>query len=384
MTQHVTSEVALFEGLEHRSRAVAVGESADLSDLEASDRLGVGPFQALAKRFGWTRQDDGRWTRERVPRWTPGWVEHRHYEQWMTLFEAAFGYRMAGELWRWKYRHNPLPGMGAWHDGELVAFYGGMTREVLRFGGAPEPVMQIGDVMTRPDERAVMTRTGPFQLAASTYMERNGGHAPPALLGYGFPTDKALKVAQRLGLYEQIDRMAELTWAPDESAAGWFDVATPLTQQHRQATDKLWHLMASRFKSSLLGVRDWRYLVDRFGSHPLNRYEVLMVHGRFTRHAKGIVVLRDREDAGIEVLDLVGDPADWPHLVRAIRRATHQRGRKRAFLWITQSHARLLESTGPRITPMELMVPANIWTPAATVEELQGHWWLTGGDTDFR
>ncbi|MES2634423.1 MAG: GNAT family N-acetyltransferase [Pseudomonadota bacterium] len=383
MTQHVPQEVRLFETLEARSRDGAPGDVADLSGIEQLDRLGPATFEALAQRFGWKRQANG-WLRERVPRWTPGWVEHRHFEQWMALFEAAFGYRMAADLWRWKYRHNRLPGMGAWRNGELVAFYGGMTREVLRFGGVPEPVMQIGDVMTRPDERAVITRTGPFQLAASTYMERNGGHDLPALLGYGFPTDKALKVAQRLGLYEQIDQMMELSWAPDDTAESWFTQLVPVGAAHRAVVDGLWSSMKAHFRTSLIGERHWAYLTERYGTHPVNPYELLLVRNRITRKAAGVVAIRDREEGGVEVLDLVGDPQDWPHLVRAIRRWTARKGRDRAFLWTTKSHAALLDPTQPRAAPMELMVPANIWTPAATVDELQGRWWLTGGDTDFR
>ncbi|MDP3619285.1 MAG: GNAT family N-acetyltransferase [Ramlibacter sp.] len=384
MTQHVSSEVALFEALEARSRNGAAGDVADLTDIEQLDRLGPAAFQAVAQRFGWKRQDSG-WLRERVPRWTPGWVEHRHFEQWMALFEAAFGYRMATDLWRWKYRRNPLPGMGAWRNGELVAFYGGMTREVRRFGGPPEPAMQIGDVMTRPDERAVITRTGPFQLAASTYMERNGGHDLPSLLGYGFPTDKALKVAQRLGLYEQIDQMMEVAWEPDPTSESWLTQSVPVTQAHRGVVDRLWSSMKEHFKTSLVGERDWSYLTDRYGTHPVNHYELLLVRHRITHRAKGVIALRDRgEGGGVEVMDLMGDPDDWPELVRTIRRWTARKGRHRAYLWVTESHVRLLESTQPRVAPLEALVPANIWTPAATVDELKGRWWLTGGDTDFR
>lgn len=383
MTQHVASEVALFEQLEARSRDGAAGAVLDLSDIEHGDRLGPSAFQALAQRFGWRRQDTG-WVRDRVPRWTPGWVEHRHFEQWMSLFESAFGYRMATELWRWKYRHNPLPGMGAWRNGELVAFYGGMTRQVLRFGGKPEPVMQIGDVMTRPDERAVMTRTGAFQLAASTYMERNGGHDMPSLLGYGFPTDKHLQVAKRLGLYEQIDQMMELSWAPDPTPEAWLTELAPVTARHRGVVDRLWETMKPHFATSLIGERHWSYLTDRYATHPFNTYELLLVRNRITRAPTGVVALRDREAGGVEVLDLVGDTANWPRLVSAIRRWTARKGRHRAFMWVTKSHVPLLSATGPDVLPMELVVPANIWTPAATVEELQGSWWLTAGDSDFR
>ena len=383
MTPNGTADAALLDELAARSQGAAVGDRIALDDLRERDQCGPHLFNALAQRFGWKRGDDGMWLRERVPRWTPGWVQPKHEPQWVALFEAAFGYRMADQLWQWKYRHQEgLPGMGAWRDGELVAFYGGMTREVLHFG-KPERALQIGDVMTRPEERGVMTRSGPFQIAAATYIERTAGYGMPTLFGYGFPTDKALKVAERLGLYKQVDQMMELSWEP--AAGSSFDAARPMKTSDAATADRLWRAMAAQMRSSVVGIRDARYLDDRYAQHPLNRYECLVVHHRITRRAKGIVVVRDRGDeGGMELLDLVGPPTSWKALVRAARAWTADRGRKRAYLWTTRSHAHLLDDTAPAAREMELMVPANVWTPGPPAGELQGKWWLTGGDTDFR
>ena len=382
MTPNGTDDAALLEELAQRSVGVPAGARANLDDLLIRDRCGPVLFAALAQRFGWLRDDDG-WLRNRVPRWTPGWVQARHEEAWMSLFEKAFGYRMAEPLWRWKYRHNPLPGMGAWRDGELVAFYGGMSRDVI-YSGKREGALQIGDVMTRPDERGVMTRTGPFQLAASTFIERTSGYGMPTLFGYGFPTDKALKVAERQGLYQQVDQMMELSWGPADAFAGALDSVEELTPRHEDAVNALWLAMAAAMTASAVGVRDWGYLADRYQLHPVNRYQCLLVKHRITRAPKGVLVLRDRGDDGIEVLDLVGDPAYWPHLIRTARRFAMSNGRQRAYLWTTRSHVPMLATTGPDIRELELMVPANVWTPGPPAEELQGKWWLTGGDTDFR
>ena len=382
MTPNGTDDAALLDELAKRSLGVPAGARMNLDDLQARDRCGPKLFASLAQRFGWTRDDEG-WLRQRVPRWTPGWVQPRHEEAWMALFEQAFGYRMAQALWHWKYRHNPLPGMGAWRDGELVAFYGGMTRDVI-YCGKRERALQIGDVMTRPDERGVMTRTGPFQLAASTFIERTSGYGMPTLFGYGFPTDKALKVAERQGLYKQVDQMVELAWGPPDALAGVLDSVEELTPRREAAVNALWQAMSAAMASSAVGVRDWAYLVDRYQSHPVNRYQCLLVKHRITRAPRGVVVIRDRGEDGIELLDLVGDPANWAHLIRAARRLVKLNGRKRTYLWTTRSHAHMLAATAPETREMELMVPANVWTPGPSAEELQGKWWLTGGDTDFR
>jgi len=369
--------------LAQRSRGAQPGDIGDLDALQALDPYGAEAFEPLARRFGWSRTEDGRWQLARQPRWTPGWIDRGQEKEWLDLFEAAFGYRMAEPLFRWKYRHDPRPGMGAWRDGELVAFYGAMTRHVLHFG-KPERTVQIGDVMTRPDERGVMTRSGPFQIAASTFIERSVGYGRPFLFGFGFPTEKALQVAQKLGLYEQVDQIMELVWQPRSSWRGRLDHCEPLKPRHRDVVDRLWQAMASRYQGSVIGVRDWDYLQDRYATHPVNRYQLLLVRQRITGRPKGVLVVRDREDAGLEILDLVGSPDHFGDLVRAARQQAHRRGRHRAFLWLTESHCKMLAPTAPQQGPLGLVVPANVWSRGPNADELRGRWWLTGGDMDFR
>lgn len=366
-----------------RTHGAQPGDTADLDALQALDEYGADAFAPLAQRFGWQRQPDGRWQLARQPRWMPGWVERSQEDAWLDLFEAAFGYRMDAGLYRWKYRHDPRPGMGAWRDGQLVAFYGAMTRHVLHFG-KPERTVQIGDVMTLPQERGVMTRSGPFQIAASTFIERSVGYGRPFLFGFGFPTEKALAVAQKLGLYEQVDQIMELVWQPQTDWRGRLDRCEPLQAKHRPVVERLWQSMARRYTGSVIGLRDWDYLQDRFATHPLNRYSMLLVRQRFTGRPKGVLVVRDRQDQGLEILDLVGNPDHFGDLIRAARHEAHRLGRHRAFLWLTESHCHLLGPTSPQQGPLGLVVPANVWTKGPSADELRGRWWLTGGDMDFR
>ena len=81
--------------------------------------------EALAARFGLARQAEGTWLKTRQPRWQLGWVRRDQQAAWLTLFEAAFGHSMTPAFWHWKYRDTDKLGVGAWRDGQLVAFYGG-------------------------------------------------------------------------------------------------------------------------------------------------------------------------------------------------------------------------------------------------------------------
>jgi hypothetical protein len=388
MKSEDASALEAFDPVEEFARLDRECEPGERRELDAwrdGDPCGRDAFTALARRFGWKREEgeEGTWLFERRPRWTPGWIGPEHKDAWFALFEAAFGYRMDEALFRWKYRHEARPGMGAWRDGELVAFYGGMTREVLHAGRAARTV-QIGDVMTRPDERGVMTRSGPFQIAAATFIERSVGYGRHFLFGYGFPTEKALQVAQKLGLYEQVDQIVQAVWESSRERAGLFEAVEPVQPRHRDAVQRLWHDMARQFGASVIGERDWDYLQDRFARHPVNPYRLLAVRRRFSGKLQGVLVVRDREDAGLEILDLVGPPDNFPALLRAARREAASLNRERAFMWLTESHGSLLAATQAEIAPLGLVVPANVWTRGPGVDELRGRWWLTGSDMDFR
>jgi hypothetical protein len=52
--------------------------------------------------------------------------------------------------------------------------------------------------------------------------------------------------------------------------------------------------------------------------------------------------------------------------------------------WVTASHVRHLSHGAPSVTPLDLAVPANVWTRGPGPDELRGRWWLMAGDTDFR
>lgn len=380
------AERKLLASLRERLASAEPGYRLALADLQALDPFGDEAFAALAQRFGAIQQADGAWRLERQPRWLPDWVAAEHEPQCFDLFETAFGYRIDPRLWRWKYRDAPRPGMGAWRDGQLLAFYGAMPRQVL-FRGEPASTVQIGDVMVHPAERGVMTRSGPFQIAASTFIDRSVGYGRPHLFGFGFPTDKALQVARKLGLYEQVDRMTELTWP---TAGGWTDSSRllrcrPIGPGDEAALDGLWAAMARDFPDSIIGVRDAAYVHARYAAHPTVRYECLLVRRLFGGAPQGLVVLRHLEDArNMELMDVVGPRRSFPALVAAARGWARRRGASSVRAWVTASHAGALTVGGATATPLDLLVPANVWSRGPSAEDLRDRWWLTAGDTDFR
>ena len=373
----------ILSALEERAHGLQPGDAVALADLCGRDPYGAEAFTLLASRFGLARQDAATWRLEKQPRWLPGWIGPEHEAQCFDLFEKAFGYRIAPALWRWKYRDAPNPGMGAWRDGELVAFYGGMPRPV-RFLGQPALTLQIGDVMVHPAERGVMTRSGAFRIAASIYINRSAGHGRPYLTGFGFPTSKHLQVAHKLGLYEQVDQVAELVWPAGEGWNSRLLRVEKLGPAHGSCIDSAWEAMAQDFRDSVLGVRDAAYVQRRYLEHPTVAYECLLVRKLLTGAVQGVAVMRLVDPGQAELMDLIGPRRHFPALVAAARRWAHRQGAVKLRAWVTASHAHLLDGTHPTVNPMDLAVPAPAWNWGISPDELRNRWWLMAGDTDFR
>ena len=142
--------------------------------------------------------------------------------------------------------------------------------------------------------------------------------------------------------------------------------------------------MAADFAQQIIGVRDADWLRYRYLSHPVLRYEVLLVRSRWLRRPLGIAVLRLHEQH-LEVLDFVGPTAAWPALVAVARARAARGGLGRVDAWITQSQLHHVAGIAPdafAVAPLNITVPANIHTPGP-VDEVRERWLLLAGDADF-
>lgn len=352
---------------------------------DVADRLEEAPGgRALLGRFGFVHDEAAdRWLLERRPRWRLAWATRGERVQWMRLFRKAFGDDMPDALWDWKYPGDGPVGTAVYRDDEMVAFYGGMSRRI-RYLGTEAMAVQIGDVMVSPSERGVMTRSGPFQMAAATFLEQRIGFGRPFLLGFGFPTSKAMRLAERLSLYAQVDSLVELRWPAAGRTRSWHTSARSVTARELAVVDTLWSEMADALHDAIIGVRDAAAITRRYLEHPAHRYHVLLVRQRLVRTPLGVVILRDRVEEGVEVVDFVAPPERFPALLDVARRFAHRLGRESTFAWITASHASALEVADAQRMPLGLAIPANVWSPGPGAEELRDRWWLMAGDTDFR
>jgi hypothetical protein len=237
--------------------------------------------------------------------------------------------------------------------------------------------------MVDPAERGVLTRKGPFFLAASTFLNARIGAGKPYRYGYGFPHERAMKVAERLKLYVPADELLEAVWPPSKDA-GFALRARPLQRSQKRLVDGLWRAMARDAKNVVIGVRDGAHVERRFLDHPTTRYFCLHVTTRWLRKPVGLVVLRDRGADGTELIDVVAPRTAISSIVNVARRAAGRAGHQRLFAWMTPSAAAWFEPTGPAITPTGYIIPASALDRPENALQVRGKWWLVGGDTDFR
>jgi hypothetical protein len=314
-----------------------------------------------------------------APRWQLRHMRFGDYAEIAVLFQEVFGHPLSPELWEWKYMNGHGNAVLASRDGVLIAHYGGIYREIL-LCGKPEWAYGGSDVMVHPKERGVMTRQGPFLLTAATTAEMYGPVA------FGFPTERAMLVAERMGLYSKAGQMREVRWGPETTGFRWRSRLHILTRGNaadQEMVDGLWRAMANDLHEGVVGVRDWQYLEQRFFAHPHNHYDVLMVISRLNGRPLGVMVLRRLENT-CELLDVIAPLANLDVTVDQARRMTARWELAYLYCWITSNYAHLFTACAGKEEALNVFIPTSCWTDDPRVDMLKDRWWLTSGDTDFR
>jgi len=320
------------------------------------------------------------------PKWRLRLLEQNQAPEMLALFEKTFNHAMSPATWKWKYGSESGREIGIWRDHQLIAHYGGIGRDILLFG-EPQTAVQIGDVMVDASERGILIRKGPFYLMASTFLERFIGFGKPYLIGFGFPNERAMKVAERLGLYAEVGRMTEFAWQPLPKLPKWGTRLHPVENSDDDwainAVNECWRQMVSDLQEAIVCIRDWHYLQRRYLNHPNQHYQVAAVKNRFGEKIHGVLVMRHDAD-GCEIVDIIAPLAKIPLLVTHARRLGGIAGGKRLTCRITENFAAHFAATGGVQQSLNIRIPANAWSYGPKPDTLRNCWWLMSGDMDFR
>lgn len=363
-----------------QAKQVAIGDSVVLRSDDAN-------VIQIARRAGFERDSSGpdNWIRRSIPRWTVNWVRAGSVDMdvWHDLFESCFGYRMSKELENWKYARQDCLGVFVFNGDKPVAFYGALTRQIIYFGEALLAA-QICDVMVHPCERGVLTRKGPFFLAAATFLENKIGVDKKHILGFGFPTVKAMQTADKMRLYASVGELVQITWeSARQPYAAWRYTVHQVDNANITEASGLWKRMAASLKERTVGVRDSDYIKHRYLDHPVNRYNVLLIKSRWTGKSIGMIVCREHNDA-MELVDIIAPVTSVAYLIAVARDRAAQAGKPKLFVWMMAPDAHNFCGSEGTITSLDISVPTSIWENAVNPDVIKNKWWLMAGDSDFR
>lgn len=321
-----------------------------------------------------------------APKWRVQLLHFNQMPDMLALFKKTFHHDMTPAVWQWKYAANAGRAIGVWRDHNLIAHYGGIGRRILFFGES-QTAVQIGDVMVDVAERGTLSKKGPFFLATATFLEHYIGYGKPYLVGFGFPSERHMKIAEHLGQYARVGNLIEFSWSPRFRYPHWrtklqlIDDAT--SDANKAIVNSCWQYMLADMQSAIIGVRDWEYVQRRYLQHPSQLYQVLMIKNRFSPQVEGILVLR-YDAADCEIMDFIAPLRSIPLIIHHARRLAGLHGCTRVFCHITENFADHFAKTGGTGQPAHIPIPANIWSPGPAPETLKNHWWLMSGDKDFR
>ena len=320
-----------------------------------------------------------------TPRWLLKEVTEHDQAAMRQTFADVFHHDMSPEMWQWKYGNNHGMATAAWQNNRIVAHYGGITRELMYFG-QPKTGVQIVDVMVAATDRGVLTRKGPYFLVGATFPECYAGYGAKILLGFGFPTQRAIRTAEKLKVYEEVGKMNEVTWT---TFKGKPQITNRIRHLHplndlkdREIIDTLWVHMAKDFKQAIIGVRDWPYVHCRYLMHPHKQYELLLISQRFTSKPLGIVVLQRGEEE-CKLLDIIAPQKHFAVLLKQTRRIVGSWNIPKLTLWITENFVPMFTKLAGDAQAIDVRIPHCIWYEGPPTEEVKDRWWLMGGDTDF-
>lgn len=380
--------------IDYLLRVIQTHQTQLLADLELSEQALAALLQSLqlyrrkyqGGRYGYSLLF---FEKSDPPRWQITEVTSNDQESVRALFAEVFGHSMSREMWYWKYGDGRGMATAAWQQGKLVAHYGGVFRE-LRYFGEPKGGVQIVDVMVAAGERGLLTRRGPYFLVGATFPECYAGYGTRILLGFGFPTQRAIRAAELLDLYAEVGKMVEIRWPTLVSHPLLCSRVRHLKPQEDSGDgaliNQLWEQMHPHWRHGILGVRDWHYVQHRYLTHPHKQYELLLVSRRLTGQPLGIAVLY-REEAvdSCKLIDVIAPLPHFPVLLKQARRMAGNWGLHTLTTWITENFATALQSaaTDGEIHALDIRIPHCIWYEGPPTDEVRGKWWLMAGDTDF-
>lgn len=301
------------------------------------------------------------------------------------LFESVFRVDFNLALMQWKYADGKGESWVVGQDDSGPSVHCGLAFRWVIFRGVTVRAAQLVDLMARPKEAGLSRRDSPFARLMLHLLDRLPTVDNPDGLAFGFPSDRAMRLGEHVGVYRAVDRLFELTLLPEHG----FHLPAWRSWQPEQLSDQrlaesFWQALRDDLHHSALGVRDLDYLRWRYVHHPEKTYHLLIAQSRWRKKPFGLAIVSPSTDGNFELLDVLAAWRDFPQVLRALQGwLAAQDGRQLRFS-LTAGFARQLAPFAAQCAPTEFRIMANPRGAPAMLSAIDGNWWLTGGDTDYR
>lgn len=302
------------------------------------------------------------------------------------VFAHAFGQPIGLDVLRWKY----ATGLGeSWlaqaADGRPLMHCGLLFRDV-RFAGQRARMAQLVDLAAGVNKTGLARRNGPFSRLMHHILDRLPRDDNPHGLALGFPSGRAMRLGEHLGVYQSIDQLYDLRFVPMPQRS-WLGLRCQLVDALPEARvlNVLWQSMSHELADAAVGVRDAAYMHWRFVQHPhRSSYRLLLCQSAIWRKPCALLVLRWGDEGVCHLIDALGPPSTLPDVLAALRTWCAQQGLHEIRLAFTGRFAQQLAPLAAECTASEIRIMANPRTPPEVLAHFQNNWWLTAGDTDYR
>ena len=300
------------------------------------------------------------------------------------LFEVVFKHPVSLELLHWKYGDQRGESwLAESADGQPVMHCGLYFRDVMLDGGMLR-VAQLVDLMAPPKSKGLSRKDSPFTVLTRTILAGLPRPDNPSGVAFGFPSDRAMRLGVSMGVYREVDRLMELEFAPVRRRFGprW-RLLSVINAGDAAILGVLWTRMAQDLSAFAVGIRDVRYLQQRYLAHPEKHYTLMLIESFWWKKPIGLAIIGPGGDRR-ELLDIVCAWKDVPEVIGAAQCWLAENSGKALLFSLTERFARQLDSFAVRCEPTQFRIMGNPFSLPASIASLEGRWWLTGGDTDYR
>jgi len=297
----------------------------------------------------------------------------------MRLFNEVFGRQMTPAEWNWKYKgqgnEKVYSSVMVSEEYGIVGHYGGIPLRMVRHGKQISGIA-IGDVMTHPKFRSGIKSFRAMVSLLPVETARDG-----FILGYGFPSETALLLPEKLSLYERVEDI----WSAFKEVRFGKDIDRytfkffPLSYDDKRI-DELWDCFKESLRLSV--VRDRKHYKWRFERHPVLKYELWGLKRRWSKKLLGLAVLKQEND-NMMVTDFMYRESAFNALFKKIENYSFTAGAKTLLLWCPGYLTDRFVRSGFSKKPSGIILPRTTHPAWLKKEDIQGNFFYTMGDTDF-